>query len=831
MNDAASPSGPRPAATVIDNLLREQVWLRRLARSLVHDTGAAEDLVQDAYLAALRHPPEDRPTLRPWLRKVAQNLAAMRLRAARGRTAREQAAVLDAPAEAPSPEDIAARLALHRLLAEEIANGLDEPTREVVYLRYFEDRSAADIARLLGVPAGTVRWRLKVGLDLLRGRLDQQHNGDRRRWTLVLAPLAGSPPVAASAPHPEPAAVPLAQAPGLGRVALVVAATTVVGLASVLAVRGTSCVPSFRPGAEVAPTVTAEVPSPPPSARRSTKTAVPVLLANQESRALDEQPPDMTVFGLVREVNGGPVGGALVVASRRQNVVALPEWTPAPFPKNVEVYTDGSGAFRLELESGDYTVEVVVDGYVPASHAVRGSRRLDFQLAPGSVLSGRVLDEGDRPAAGAQVVAVSRPPGFGFLQEGLGFQVETDGSGAFEIRQLPPGPLLVVAHLGTRAAQAEMILDAFGGPKSVVLRLKPASSLRGRVTTRQGAPAADVAVRVLGSALLKAADATTGPGGDYRIEGLSPGRYTVEALRKDMPLAAASVDIQVASQVRQLDLQLDDTAIVRGQVVGPDGVSLGGVGVQIAYAEEHAPRLLSHSLGITGPDGRFEGTCYAGKSLRAELESRKAEGKSELIELSPGDTRELVVKARPRRGLMVQGRVRWLEDETPAADVWVLAGHEQAVRTEADGTFVLGPLFDATIVEASRWGRAGARWTGRERNVARLSPEAGKGTVTVDLALTKKAISGTVIDRAGHAVGGAEVQWLPEGRAIAAWGDSAQVTFTDPDGRFAFDDPPASVPVRIVAHHGREGRAELAGVNPGQDVKLKLAAPEGHPNR
>src|SRR5262245_44430244 len=50
-----------------EELLRHAGWLRRLAHALASDSAAAEDAVQDTYLAALTTPPSaDRPA-RPWL--------------------------------------------------------------------------------------------------------------------------------------------------------------------------------------------------------------------------------------------------------------------------------------------------------------------------------------------------------------------------------------------------------------------------------------------------------------------------------------------------------------------------------------------------------------------------------------------------------------------------------------------------------------------------------------------------------------------------------------------------------------------------------------------
>src|SRR5262249_34848007 len=73
---------------------------------------------------------------------------------------------------------------LERLTSALVA--LEEPFRTVVVRRYLDDESAADIARSLGVPAGTVRWRLKTGLERLRAELDAKT--PRRQWVPLLAP-------------------------------------------------------------------------------------------------------------------------------------------------------------------------------------------------------------------------------------------------------------------------------------------------------------------------------------------------------------------------------------------------------------------------------------------------------------------------------------------------------------------------------------------------------------------------------------------------------------------------------------------------------------------
>ncbi|MEZ6020150.1 MAG: sigma-70 family RNA polymerase sigma factor [Planctomycetota bacterium] len=170
----------------LERLLTHQDWLRALARKLVGDAQAADDLVQETWIAALKSPPDpDRPA-RPWLAGVVRRLASMRARG-EGRRARRQneVALRD---ELPSTADLVEEVDTQRRLVGEVLQ-LSEPYRTTVMLRYFQNMSSAEIARHQDVPPGTVRWRLKRGLDELRERLDDSF-GSRENWCLALVPLA-----------------------------------------------------------------------------------------------------------------------------------------------------------------------------------------------------------------------------------------------------------------------------------------------------------------------------------------------------------------------------------------------------------------------------------------------------------------------------------------------------------------------------------------------------------------------------------------------------------------------------------------------------------------
>jgi RNA polymerase sigma factor (sigma-70 family) len=166
---------------------------------LLGDPTAADDAGQDAWLKA-REVQREVASPRGWMRTVLANLMRNQRRAARRRQRREQV-LLEANEAAPSPEELLERLEAHRTLAT-LLTGLPEPGRQTVLLHYFEGLTSAQIAAATGVPAGTVRWRMKQTLDDLRSRLELHYGERGKSWRLVLLPLADR----ALAPRPASAA-------------------------------------------------------------------------------------------------------------------------------------------------------------------------------------------------------------------------------------------------------------------------------------------------------------------------------------------------------------------------------------------------------------------------------------------------------------------------------------------------------------------------------------------------------------------------------------------------------------------------------------------------
>jgi transposase len=154
-------------------LLAQLPWLRRLARLLVRDAASAEDLVQEACLAALERPPLPDRELRPWLAVVLRNLVRMGARKRHRRLRRE--ACFGTRVEVPVPADVALLGRALEQCVQELLESLEEPHRGLLLQRYRDGLSTAAIARRQGVTPATVRWRLMRARAELRRRLDERY--------------------------------------------------------------------------------------------------------------------------------------------------------------------------------------------------------------------------------------------------------------------------------------------------------------------------------------------------------------------------------------------------------------------------------------------------------------------------------------------------------------------------------------------------------------------------------------------------------------------------------------------------------------------------------
>ena len=159
----------RGSAAALEELFRQE-WPRayRAAYLVVHDAAAAEDIAQEAFLAAVRAIDrfDRRRPFGPWMHRIVVNRAidVTRARALRREVDATAAASAEAPPDSPSsplPDDLVAALA-----------ELSPEHRAVVVLRHLLGYTPGEIAAMLDLPRGTVNSRLRRALDELAGTVE-----------------------------------------------------------------------------------------------------------------------------------------------------------------------------------------------------------------------------------------------------------------------------------------------------------------------------------------------------------------------------------------------------------------------------------------------------------------------------------------------------------------------------------------------------------------------------------------------------------------------------------------------------------------------------------
>lgn len=145
----------------------------RAAYLVVRDAAAAEDIAQEAFLAAVRALDrfDRRRPFGPWLHRIVVNRAIDWTRARRLRG--EVSAAAEERPEAASGGEPAATAPFSEAVADALA-GLDPERRAIVVLRYLLEFTPGEIAAALDIPRGTVNSRLRRALDQLGERLERE---------------------------------------------------------------------------------------------------------------------------------------------------------------------------------------------------------------------------------------------------------------------------------------------------------------------------------------------------------------------------------------------------------------------------------------------------------------------------------------------------------------------------------------------------------------------------------------------------------------------------------------------------------------------------------
>ena len=146
-----------------------------LAQRVIGDPRAAEDISQEVFCSAWEHPDvfdPDRGSLRTWLGTLAHRRSVDYIRR---EEARRRRAEREAARAVPTPD--VEEMATAVLTAERVRaalDGLPADQRRAVHLAYFGGRTYRQVAEELGIPEGTAKSRLRLGLQRIAAALEAQ---------------------------------------------------------------------------------------------------------------------------------------------------------------------------------------------------------------------------------------------------------------------------------------------------------------------------------------------------------------------------------------------------------------------------------------------------------------------------------------------------------------------------------------------------------------------------------------------------------------------------------------------------------------------------------
>jgi len=840
----------------LEQLTAELAWMRRLALALVRDDDAADDISQEAWLAARDRVPGDRP-LRPWLSRVVVNVVRMRSRAQSRRVARE-AALPESP-PVPSSAELVDRVEVQRALADAVL-ALGEPYRSTVLLHYFEGLSSAEIARRCGIPDGTVRRRLKVALDELRGRFAKRD----RRGVLALMPLL-SPRTAGGLAMKKMI---------VGVVALLVALMVIGALvwtrrdrkpvaqkpaASSAAAKGLAVGPAASPtelpwfvqrnvaGRRIAGRVLFQgAPVPGATVRLANETGgrsgeqlaavksapdgafdfgvQPAALFIVSAEASDKTPAAVTIatadptakpesivlelgacqsrlYGTIVDSSGGGVAKARLTVASLGGTEA-----------------GANGEYSLCVPAGDSRVRIVADGYGALELPIHlvGALRRDFELVPESVLAGSVVDETGRGIPFARVLsvpqAVEQPH---FLGDG---STTADAEGHFRVTNLAPGRFLLAAMAdGYGTSAPKSAVAAPGTSSEITLVVAQRARVAGQVMMK-GKPVAGARISVASKQLLVRA-AYSQPDGTFVLDGVPLGTAKLLAGSFDV---IKPQQLTVAKSIDNLVVEVSEAASLRG-TVSRKGKPIGDALVQTSIG----PTARSDSAGhyeIHGlPPGELQVTAQAYGSINAFAPFKP-------VKLAPGGPTEHNIDLSG--AAEVQGVV---VDESGAVvpNVYVRLidpkGDLGESMTDAKGAFRCTSMLGGGDYRVAVFPSPGARTafppaSGDKYDAIKIPDgDAVVRGVKVAIKNERLSIAGRVVDATGSAVADVHVEAI--GRGFPGNPAMLPSVRADVSGAFTISDL-ARGSYALHAHAGDGSEVEVADIPAGTaNVELRLVRP------
>lgn len=148
-----------------------------LAYRMMGDRQAAEDVTQDAFLKAWRSAASyrsERGSVRTWILSIAHNRGIDQIRSQASRRRTQDRVEQAAPRSQPSEAFAETWRNRQREQIREALATLPSEQLKILELAYFSGYTHVEISNLLGLPLGTVKGRMRLGLKKIREYFDQK---------------------------------------------------------------------------------------------------------------------------------------------------------------------------------------------------------------------------------------------------------------------------------------------------------------------------------------------------------------------------------------------------------------------------------------------------------------------------------------------------------------------------------------------------------------------------------------------------------------------------------------------------------------------------------
>lgn len=166
---------------IYNDTYRSVYWT---AMSLLKDEEDAQDIVQETYVTLIDSYDtlKDKEKVTAWLKKIAANKCLDRLR--RTKTVNAEDVFFENVEAQPEdflPDSILESAEKRRIIMDIIDNALSEDIKRTLVLYYYDEMTTKEIATLLGIPQGTVLWRLNFAKKKIKKEVEkyEEENNDK----------------------------------------------------------------------------------------------------------------------------------------------------------------------------------------------------------------------------------------------------------------------------------------------------------------------------------------------------------------------------------------------------------------------------------------------------------------------------------------------------------------------------------------------------------------------------------------------------------------------------------------------------------------------------